>query len=422
MVNIKAFKALRPKSDLVKKVAELPYDVLDREEAREIVKNNELSFLNIDKAETYFPGNVSEYSEEVYKKAGENLKRFIKNNIFIKEEKECLYIYELRLNGKYQRGIVSCLAVDDYLNNTIKKHEFTRAKKEEDRIKHIKACNAQTGPIFLTYRDSETINNKVLQICSEKPLYDFIADDGVSHRVWKIDDEDIINEIISDFKEVNSVYIADGHHRSEAAVKVCLERRKNGECSLEDECNYFLGVLFPKNQLTIIDYNRVVKDLNDLSQEEFISKIEEKFQVTKISNGEQFKPQNKGEFGMYLNNSWFKLKYKEKSKDSIINEENKDELSLVGNLDVSILQENLLKPILGIKDVRNDERIDFVGGIRGLKELEKRVVAKDMKVAFALYPTSLEEVMAISDQGLIMPPKSTWFEPKLRSGIFIHEI
>lgn len=409
MVNIKAFRALRPKCDLVEKVAALPYDVLDREEAREIVKNNEFSFLNVDKAETYFPGNVSEYSEEVYKKAGENLGNFIKNKVFIKEEKDCLYVYELSLNGKSQKGIVSCLAVDDYLNNTIKKHEFTRAKKEADRINHIKACNAQTGPIFLTYRDSEKINNKVSQICSEKPLYDFIADDGVFHRVWKIDDEDIINEVISDFKEVNSVYIADGHHRSEAAVKVCLERREDGQCLLEDECNYFLGVLFPKTQLSIMDYNRVVRDLNGLSEEEFISKIEEKFQVTKVNEGEQFKPQNKGEFGMYLNNQWFKLKYLSKEDD------------VVKNLDVSILQNNILEPILGIRDVRNDERIDFVGGIRGLKELEKRVY-KDMRIAFALYPTSLEEVMEISDQELIMPPKSTWFEPKLRSGIFIHEI
>ena len=409
MVNIKAFRALRPKCDLVEKVAALPYDVLDREEAREIVKNNEFSFLNVDKAETYFPGNVSEYSEEVYKKAGENLENFIKNKVFIKEEKDCLYVYELSLNGQSQKGIVSCLAVDDYLNNTIKKHEFTRAKKEADRINHIKACNAQTGPIFLTYRDSEKINNKVSQICSEKSLYDFIADDGVFHRVWKIDDEDIINEVISDFKEVNSVYIADGHHRSEAAVKVCLERREDGQCLLEDECNYFLGVLFPKTQLSIMDYNRVVRDLNGLSEEEFISKIEEKFQVTKVNEGEQFKPQNKGEFGMYLNNQWFKLKYLSKEDD------------VVKNLDVSILQNNILEPILGIRDVRNDERIDFVGGIRGLKELEKRVY-KDMKIAFALYPTSLEEVMEISDQELIMPPKSTWFEPKLRSGIFIHEI
>lgn len=409
MVNIKAFKALRPKRDLVEKVAALPYDVLNREEAREIVKNNEFSFLNIDKAETHFPGNVNGYSEEVYKKAGENLEKFIKNKVFIKEEKDCLYVYELSLDGKSQKGIVSCLAVNDYLNNTIKKHEFTRAKKEEDRIKHIRACNAQTGPIFLTYRDSETINNKVLEICSKKPLYDFIADDRVSHRVWKIDEQEMINEIINDFKEVNSVYIADGHHRSEAAVKVCLERREKGECSSEDECNYFLGVLFPKSQLTIMDYNRVVRDLNGLSEEEFLSKIEKKFQVTKFNEGEQFKPQCKGEFGMYLNNQWFKLKYLGK------------EFDVVKNLDVSILQNNLLEPILGIKDVRNDERIDFVGGIRGIKELEKRVF-EDMKVAFALYPTSLEEVMAISDQGLIMPPKSTWFEPKLRSGIFIHEI
>lgn len=412
MVNIKAFKSLRPKSNLVEKVAALPYDVLNREEAREIVKNNEFSFLNIDKAETYFPGNVSEYSEEVYKKAGENLESFINNKVFIREKNNCLYVYELGLNGKSQRGIVSCLAVDDYLNNIIKKHEFTRAKKEEDRIKHIKACNAQTGPIFLTYRDSETINNKVSQICLAEPIYDFVADDGVTHRVWKIDEQEMINEIINDFKEVSSVYIADGHHRSEAAVKVCLEKREKGKCSPEDECNYFLGVLFPKNQLTIMDYNRVVKDLNGLSQEEFLSKIEEKFQVTKINEKEQFKPQHKSEFGMYLNNQWYRLEYKK---------EDLKENDLVKNLDVSILQDNLLKPILGIKDVRNDERIDFVGGIRGLKELEKRV-AEDMKVAFALYPTSLEEVMAISDQGLIMPPKSTWFEPKLRSGIFIHEI
>lgn len=418
MVNIKAFKALRPRKDLVEKVAALPYDVLSRDEAKEEVKNNEFSFLNIDKAETYFSENISEYSEEVYKKAGENLETFIQNNIFIKEEKDCLYVYELVLDGKAQRGIVSCLSVDDYLNNTIKKHEFTRAKKEEDRVKHIKACNAQTGPIFLTYRDSEKISNIVSKIVLEKPLYDFISDDGVLHRVWKIDDKSIIDEIIKEFKEINSIYIADGHHRSEAAVKVCLERREKGECLPEDECNYFLGVLFPKTELTVIDYNRVVKDLNGLSEEEFLLKLEEKFQITKLNKEDNPKPKYKGEFGMYINGDWFKLEYKEKNESSLIE---KTKTDLVKNLDVSILQYNILEPILGIKDVRNDERIDFVGGIRGLKELERRV-SEDMKVAFALYPTSIEEVMKISDKGLIMPPKSTWFEPKLRSGIFIHKI
>lgn len=418
MVNIKAFKALRPKSDLVEKVASLPYDVLDRHEAIEIVKNNELSFLTIDKAEIYFPGNVSEYSEDVYKKAGENLKIFIKNKIFIKEEKDCLYVYELIFNGKSQKGIVSCLAVDDYLNNTIKKHEFTREKKELDRINHIKACNAQTGPIFLTYKDSDKINDIVSNIVLTNPIYDFTCGDGVSHRVWKIDDEDIITEIISDFKEVKSVYIADGHHRSEAAVKVCLEKRKNNLCLPNDECNYFLGVLFPKTELTVIDYNRVVKNLNGLNEEEFFLKLEEKFKITKLDKDNDIKPKEKGEFNMYINGDWFKLEYKEKDKISVIEQTKND---LVKNLDVSILQDNILKPILGIKDVRNDERIDFVGGIRGLKELEKRV-SEDMKIAFALYPTSLDDVMSISDNGLIMPPKSTWFEPKLRSGIFIHEI
>lgn len=409
MVNIKGFKAIRPQEGLVDKVAALPYDVLNREEARKVVEENEFSFLNIDKAETYFPGNVSEYSNEVYEKAKENMENFLKNKILIKEDEECLYVYELILNGKSQKGIVTCLAVDDYLNNTIKKHEFTRAKKEEDRIKHIKACSAQTGPIFLTYRDLEDINNMVLEICTENPLYDFKADDGVVHKVWRISEKKVIGEIIEAFKEVNSVYIADGHHRSEAAVKVCLERREKGECSKADECNYFLGVLFPNSELTIIDYNRVVKDLNGLSEEEFLDRIKRNFEVTKVEVGENFKPSNKGEFGMYLNNSWFKLKYINKETD------------LVKSLDVSILQNNILEPILGIKDVRNDERIDFVGGIRGLEELEKRV-SEDMRVAFALYPTSLDEVMKISDKEFIMPPKSTWFEPKLRSGIFIHEI
>lgn len=418
MVNIKAFKALRPKRDLVEKVAALPYDVLDMDEASEIVKNNELSFLTVDKAEIYFPGNVSEYSEEVYKKAGENLENFIMNKIFIKEKKDCLYVYELIFNDKSQKGIVSCLAVDDYLNNTIKKHEFTREKKELDRINHIKACNAQTGPIFLTYRDSDKINNIVSNIVLTNPIYDFTCGDGVSHRVWKIDNEDIITEIISEFKVINSVYIADGHHRSEAAVKVCLEKRKKNTCLPNDECNYFLGVLFPKTELTVIDYNRVVKDLNGLSEKEFFFKLEEKFQITKLDRGNDIKPKNKGEFSMYINGEWFKLEYKDKNKISVMEESKND---LVKKLDVAILQDNILNPILGIKDVRNDERIDFVGGIRGLSELEKRV-SEDMKIAFALYPTSLDEVMKISDNGLIMPPKSTWFEPKLRSGIFIHEI
>ena len=284
--------------------------------------------------------------------------------------------------------------------------------------KHIKACNAQTGPIFLTYRDSEKISNIVSKIVLEKPLYDFISDDGVLHRVWKIDDKSIIDEIIKEFKEINSIYIEDGHHRSEAAVKVCLERREKGECLPEDEYNYFLGVLFPKTELTIIDYNRVVKDLNGLSEEEFLLKLEEKFQITKLNKEDTTKPKYKGEFGMYINGNWFKLEYKEKNESLLIE---KTKTDLVKNLDVSIFQDNILEPILGIKDVRNDERIDFVGGIRGIKELERRV-SEDMKVAFALYPTSLEEVMKISDKGLIMPPKSTWFEPKLRSGIFIHKI
>lgn len=436
MVNIKGFKALRPNETLVNKVAALPYDVLNREEAKRITSKNKFSFLNVDKAETNFEEEVDEYSEKVYHKARKNLECLINSGTLIKEGKDCLYIYELEWNGKVQRGLVTCLSVDDYLNNTIKKHEFTRPKKEEDRINHIKYCEAQTGPIFLTYRDDENINYKISSLCRENPLYDFKADDGVVHKVWRIEDEDLINKLIGLFINIESVYIADGHHRSEAAVKICLEKRKGESCSKEDECNYFLGVLFPKSQLNIIDYNRVVKDLNGLSNEEFLTEVKEKFNITKLEEGKRFKPSKKGEFGMYLNNSWFRLEYKvirdvenetevnssiKNAFNEKIKENNKKEESLVEQLDVSILQNNILEPILGIKDLRNDERIDFVGGIRGLEELEKRV-SEDMKVAFALYPTSLDEVMEISDKGLIMPPKSTWFEPKLRSGIFIHEI
>lgn len=331
--------------------------------------------------------------------------------IFEKEEIACYYLYRLTMNGREQTGLVACASIDDYLNGTIKKHENTREEKEQDRIRHVDVCNAQTGPIFLAYRSVESMEKIVSAEKKKTPLYDFVSEDGIGHTVWKIDQKDTIQEISRIFGEIKQIYIADGHHRAASAVKVGVKRRKEaGTYTGNEEFNYFLSVLFPENELKILPYYRVVKDLNGLSEADFIDAVSKKFEVSVAEAAVE--PENKAEFGMYLNEKWYRLTIKEEWKDT------KDP---VESLDVSLLQKHLLGPILGIEDPRTDKRIDFVGGIRGVKELERRVHT-DMKVAFSTYPTSITELFDVADANLLMPPKSTWFEPKLRSGIFIHEL
>ena len=335
----------------------------------------------------------------------------MKEGLLIKEGKDCYYVYELTLDGRSQTGLVGCAAIDDYLKNVIKKHEKTREDKEIDRIKHVDVCNAQTGPIFLAYRSQKLINEVVDVIKKETPLYDFVASDGVRHTVWKIDKVSDIEAIARVFERVESIYIADGHHRAASAVKVGLKRREeNPGYTGEEEFNFFLSVLFPHDQLMILDYNRVVKDLNGLDKEEFLSEVAKAFFVEEMGI-EPYKPTKKATFGMYLDRVWYKLTTKDELRSG----------DPVEGLDVSMLQNHILTSILNIKDIRTDKRIDFVGGIRGLKELEKRA-NDDMRLAFSMYPTSINELFEVSDADKLMPPKSTWFEPKLRSGLFIHEL
>lgn len=412
MAGVKPFVAVRPAEKYVDRVAALPYDVYNREEAKAEVAKEELTFLKIDRAETQFSDSVSTYAPEVYEKASEIYQQMKKDKVFIQDDKECYYIYQLIMDGRKQTGIVACSSVDDYLNNVIKKHENTREEKEQDRIRHVDTLSAQTGPIFLAYRSQDKINqvvNRVMDTVS--PLYDFTASDGIGHKVWKIDDAIDVESIKNSFEKIQDIYIADGHHRAASAVKVSLKRREeNPNFTGEEEFNYFLSVLFPDDQLMIMDYNRSVKDLNGLSKEEFLDKIKEHFQISKLSSAEH--PSAKGEVTMYLDKEWYLLR----ASEELLQIDD-----AVDSLDVSLLQDYLLNPVLGIKDPRVDDRIDFIGGIRGLTELEKRA-DNDMKVSFAMYPTSIAELFAVADAGLLMPPKSTWFEPKLRSGIFIHEI
>lgn len=411
MATIKAFECIKPTKALASEVAALPYDVYNREEACEAVKGRKYSFLRIDRAETQFDSDVSTYDDRVYAKAKELLDDMKKEGVYVKSDKKCYYIYELTMNGRTQTGIVACASIDDYLNNVIKKHENTREEKEIDRIRHVDTCSAQTGPIFLAYRKNDVINDIINRVKKNEPIFDFVADDGIKHVGYVIDDEDYISTIENEFSKINEIYIADGHHRAASAVKVGLKRRnEKPEHDGTEEFNYFLSVLFQEQELMIMPYNRVVKDLNGYETEKFIEKIKENFDVENVGT-EPYEPKTKAEVGMYLDGDWYCLKAKENilSKDA------------VDGLDVSILQNNVLNPILGIEDPRTDNRIDFIGGIRGMKELERRC-ALDMKVAFAMYPTSIQELFDVADAGKLMPPKSTWFEPKLRSGLFIHEI
>lgn len=411
MARVIPFRAVRPRADLVDRIAALPYDVYSRKEAYEKVKGDSYTFLRIDRPETQFPEDYDMYAPEVYGKARDMLNEMIRDGLFIEEEKEAYYVYELVMNGRSQVGIGACASVEDYEAQIIKKHENTRADKEADRIRHVDVCSAQTGPIFLAYRRREGIEAQVHKAMDRPPAYDFTADDGIIHRLWVIDDPSDVKSIRQEFEQVGTIYIADGHHRCASAVRVSQMRREaHPGYSGEEQFNFFLSVLFPDDQLMIMDYNRVVKSLNGYSEEAFIEKVGQIFDLS-VAGKDPYKPQHKGEIGMYLGDTWYCLKIRKERYTG----------DAADNLDVAVLQRDLLEPVLGIKDPKVDDRIDFVGGIRGLEELERRVHT-DAKAAFAMYPTDIHELFDVSDAGKLMPPKSTWFEPKLRSGLLIHRI
>ncbi|WP_026506739.1 DUF1015 domain-containing protein [Butyrivibrio sp. MC2013] len=412
MAKIRPFMAYRPKPELVEQCADLPYDVFDSAEARKRVEENPMSFLAIDRPETAFEEGHDMYAPEVYEKAREILDQRIEDGTYVCDSVPCYYIYQQTMNGRTQTGIAACASVDDYMNSVIKKHENTLARKEEDRIRHVDACDAHTGPIFLGYRS----NNKISKIVDKVrygsfPVYEFRSADGTDNKVWVCADQGDVDEISRAFSEIDSIYIADGHHRCASAVKVGLARRaQDPEPTGEKEYDYFLAVLFPEDELMIMDYNRVVRDLGDYDSEGFITALSASYEVEKVVSS-PFKPSKKYETGMLLDGSWYKLT----ARDEVRSDDPVD------GLDVSILQNEVLDKILGIKDPKTDPRIDFVGGIRGLEELERRC-RLDGRVAFAMYPTSVEELFNVADAGRLMPPKSTWFEPKLLSGLFIHKL
>lgn len=424
---VKPFAAVRPTASVADQVAALPYDVYDRVEAVAAVDGEPLSFLNIDRPETQFSADVDMYAPEVYAKARELFDARRADGTFVTEPAPCFYLYELTMNERSQTGVVACCAIDDYLENVIKKHENTLEKKELDRIRHIDALDAQTGPIFLTYRDSDAIDILVAGVKKTAPLYDFAGEDGVTHRVWRMaaaSEETACSQayagLVAAFAKVPCAYIADGHHRAASAVKVGLARREaNPGYDGTEEFNYFMSVLFPASQLSILAYNRVVRDLNGLTKDEFLNALAGENGPFEIIHKQesQLEPIDKGAVGMYLDREWYGLGVKPEFESS----------DPVEGLDVSILQEKVLAPILGIGDPRTDERIEFVGGIRGLRELERKVNRIDARgdglaVAFAMFPTSIDELLDVADAGRLMPPKSTWFEPKLRSGLFAHLI
>ena len=418
MAIIKPYISIRPNRGKAAKIAALPYDVYNREEAKRVVAAQPESFLAIDRAETNFPDHVSTYDEAVYEKARELLWDRVEKGDFIREEKRCYYIYELTMNGRTQTGIVACASIDDYKNNIIKKHENTREEKELDRIHHVDTCSAQTGPIFLAYRANKAINEVIRQVKMGEAEYDFISEDGIRHRVFVIADDGQIAVIEQAFAGINEIYIADGHHRCASAVKVGERRRAaHPDYTGEEEFNYFLSVLFPDEELYIMDYNRVLKDLNGYSAQEFYEEVAKCFDIEDITEKENKYPEKKGTFTMYLEERWYACTVRQED----IPRDAKGMADPVKSLDVSLLQDMLLEPVLGIDDPKTNARIDFVGGIRGLDELLRRC-NEDCVVAFAMYPTSIRELFDVADAGLLMPPKSTWFEPKLRSGLFIHEI
>lgn len=415
-MRIHPFKAVRPADGVAHEVAALPYDVYDRFEAAEAVAGRPLSFLNIDRPETQFAPEADMYADEVYEKGRDLLRERIADGTFVREDDPCLFLYELVMDGRSQIGVVTCCAVSEYENGVIKKHENTLEKKERDRIRHIDALDAQTGPIFLTYRDNETVDALVDEVRAEAPLYDFVSEDGVAHRVWRIADAAKVAALVEAFDSVPAAYIADGHHRAASAVKVSSARRDGCPgCTGDEEFNFFLSVLFPAGQLAILPYNRVVADLNGLTVEEFLDKLQEKYEILHVQEP-QLEPIEKGAMGMYLQGRWYGLGIRPELESA----------DPVEGLDASLLQNHVLGPILGIDDPRTNARIEFVGGIRGLGELERKVNKHDANgspaVAFAMFPTAIEELLAVADAGRLMPPKSTWFEPKLRSGLFIHEL
>ena len=413
MAVFKPFKALRPTPEYASRVAALPYDVMNSAEAKEMVAGNPYSFLHVDKAEIDLPEGTYLYSDEVYAKAKKNLEVLEADGICAMDEAPCFYVYRQIMNGREQTGLVGCAWVDDYIENRIKKHELTRADKEADRIRHVDTCNANTGPIFLCYRDNKKINAIIDEQKKNEPVYDFVTDDGIGNTVWVVDDATTCNELAALLGDAGDFYIADGHHRCASAVNVAkMRREQNPDFDGTEEFNFFLAVLFPASTLEIMDYNRVVKDLNSNTEEEFINKITDKFDVEPAPCDGAYHPEEKHTFGMFLGKKWYKLTAKAGTFDPA---------NPVDQLDVSILQKNLLTPVLDIGDPRTDKRIDFIGGIRGLKELEKRC-NEDMTVAFSMYPTTLDDLMSIADANMIMPPKSTWFEPKLLSGLFIHKL
>ncbi len=414
MATLKAFRGLRPPKEIARELASRPYDVLNSKEAREEAKGNPFSLLHIIKPEIDLPEGTNLYSPEVYEKAKENFEVFKQKGWLKKDDKDYFYIYAQTMWGKTQYGIVGCASVDDYLNNVIKKHELTRPDKEEDRMKHVRITNANMEPVFFSYPSKEELDNMVMDYAKNHDAeYDFTADDSVGHHFWVIEDEGMISKIIGYFNEMPAVYVADGHHRTAAAALVGKEKREaNPNHTGNEEYNYFLAVHFPDNQLTIIDYNRVVKDLNGNTPAEFLTKLENSFDLEEKGN-EIYKPQKLHEFSMYLEGKWYSLN----AKEGTYNDNDP-----IGVLDVTILTNQVLEPILGIEDLRRSKRIDFVGGIRGLGELQKSVDSGEMKVAFALYPVSMKQLIDIADSGKIMPPKTTWFEPKLRSGLVVHEL
>ncbi len=414
MAVFRPFRGVRPVPEHAADVAALPYDVMNSEEARAMAAGKPYSFLHVDKAEIDLPPGTGLYTREVYLKAKSNLEKLIQDGICVQDTQPRIYIYRQIMNGRSQTGLVGCAGADDYLNNRIKKHELTRADKEADRTNHVDTLDANTGPIFLIYRENRTLAALIEAYkTGNKPVYDFVTGDGIANTVWVIDDEALTARITAEFEQTEYLYIADGHHRAASAVSVAKKRRAaNPGYTGEEEFNFFLAVAFPQNELEIMDYNRLIKDLNGLDFNAFADKVKEKFDMEDTGAAAPYKPVQKHTFGMYYGGKWYKLT----AKTGTYNDTDP-----VGRLDVSILQDNLIAPVLGIDDPRTDKRIDFVGGIRGLGELERRA-GEDMVLAFSMCPTTIDELMAIADADKIMPPKSTWFEPKLLSGLFIHRL
>lgn len=413
MAILKAFRGLRPVKDKAKLIASKPYDVLSSDEARAEAKDNPYSFLHVIKPEIDLPSGTDQYSPSVYEKGRVNFRLMVSKLLFFQDEKECLYVYAQTMNGKRQVGLVGCAGVEDYMKGVIRKHELTRPDKEEDRKNHVRVTNMNAEPVFFAYPDEPEIDKNISKAIESESEYDFVSNDGVRHTFWVINDDETIKKLTGLFSKIPYTYVADGHHRTAAAALVGNEKKlQNPNHTGTEEYNYFLAVHFPASQLTILDYNRVVKDLNGLGDTEFLNKIGENF-IVEEKGGEEYKPDKLHNLGMYLNKKWYSL---------TANHGTYDENDPIDVLDVTILYKYVLKPVLNIADVRTDKRIAFVGGIRGLGEIKKRVDNKEMKVAFALYPVSMKQLMDIADTGNIMPPKTTWFEPKLRSGLIVHKI